>query len=835
MPNSEYLRLKALLDSNPKYKIFLNSISKAEGTWGKDAYSTTYGGGKSDWKNGKDQTVRNDSSAHGKYQFMNKTWKGLIDKLDLKGFSPEEQDIAALKLAEEKNALKHIDDGEMEKAFYSVSGVWAAIPKDASGKSALTFRNGKSQPAKSIKTVMGYATSNEAARAGINKGYLDVNEANRKQYAEALKDPSNKENSKIIKSFEEKTDNYVKELRKINLSNLGEPEKNKAKHDIKNKYYRSGELVAIQDNLVEENKKHVLFNDRYKKLQDKITKFNETPTEVKRKSGMPMKWAEEIEAEYEALGLKKNDRTFTTSDFDLEDLRTQMKTSVINPYKYMETEKGLLKYGKTKENYDTEVLANTPADDGVTTMLDGTTNKTAEELAAEAAKTANDARILAEQNKPFTGSPILDRFNDPGEYAGAQFEYTPEKQKLPFDALIGLTTGMMGVAAADSVEIKYRDEQIAEGMLQYAQDIAKIKNMGLDPAIEGSLKQKLADGYQTGLQNIVRASNGNRNLVLGNQSQLDQARMSGIVEIAAMDIDRTDKAMAAFGEVQKYISEFEATKSIANDERKYQEDQKKQMAGMQLASSGMANFIDSVQASKENAPGSINDMKRQWFQFQTTGLLPNAKDGEPGSLSHKTALQERQKLFNEKKRTYSDWINSKNLDERELISKILEKNPQWDPTVNKAEGAEAAKFEDLEKEFNVLSGNEANKLAYLGKKEISVLDVKTQEQKVADGTAVAEEKMIQGTTPETQEEINAKKAAIAQAKANGSTVPITRTTQPIATGTIVTIDNLADKTKQDQLNKGILGYNVGPETINETANANALRIEEYNSLKEQNQ
>jgi hypothetical protein len=37
-------------------------------------------------------------------------------------------------------------------------------------------------------------------------------------------------------------------------------------------------------------------------------------------------------------------------------------------------------------------------------------------------------------------------------------------------------------------DIEHRDEQISEGVIQYAADIAKIKDMGLSPEIEGDLK-----------------------------------------------------------------------------------------------------------------------------------------------------------------------------------------------------------------------------------------------------------------------------------------------------------------------------------------------------------
>lgn len=853
MPNAEYLRLKALRDSNPQYKIFLDTISKAEGTWGKDAYSTTFGGGKSDWKKGKDKTVRKNSSAHGKYQFMNETWKRLSDELGLEGFSPEEQDIAALKLAEEKKALKHIDDGDMEKAIYAAAPVWAALPKDASGKSFYP-----EQRAKSIKTVLSYTTSNEAARAGVNNEFKKLNDT----YG-LSKDPEQ------IKKNKEKISSYWSEINNIQAQKgVSESDKNLQKHAVKQKYYRAGYMSAINVDINETNKE---YNSLVKDMSKMANSSNEDLID---KNGNLNPSAGIITKEkFEVLKekAKKFNIDLGEPDYGVAggDKSNSKATRYVNPsyitkklkemgtlYTPRKIEQGILKYGKTKDEYDAEVAKTTPTDEGASSaMPDATTNQTDAEKKVASDKAIADAQALA-KDKPFEGSDILNKWDDQGEFADQQFQYTPGKTKVPFDALIGLTTGLMGSAAADSVDIKYRDEEMAEGMIQYAEDLAKIKNMGLDPAIEGGLKLKLADAYQTGIQNIVRASNGNRNLVLGNQGQLDQARMNGIVEIAAMDIERSDKAMAAFGEVQKYISDFEARKDIANNERKYQEDQKKQMAGMQLAQQGMSNFIDSIQSAKENAPGSMNDMRRQYFQFKATGILPNAKPGEPGSIEFKTAMELENEIFKGKKRTFSDFKNGLNLEDQKLLHDIVVKNPNLNPSINKD-----ASFEDLEKTFNDISGNDLNKKAFYESKGITELTTTQVEadkqQAVAETTPkVAEvvpvekktlaqgeelpqsEKEIKGTKPKSQEEIYGTRVINPD-----GTITINNKTMQTPKSKIVTTEKLADNTLQQLLDNKKAGLETGPDAINPVADKIALgnekgtllaqKAEEYLKLSEE--
>lgn len=741
MPNSEYLRLKALLDNNPRYKTYLDTISKAEGTWGNDAYSTTFGGGKSDWKKGKDKTVRNNSSAHGKYQFMNDTWfgkdkkgkhiPGLQEQLGLSSFSPEEQDVAALKLAENAGVLKHIDNDEWDKAIFAGGKVWMGMPINEKGDSA-----DPKQKAKPLSTVLGYTKSNEAARASVNDAYKKLNESNLSKSPEEIK---------------QYKDDYIQQIRNINAKkSLSPSKKEKLKHDVKSNFYREGKLLAINQNIKENNVDYIERKNQIKKIQEKVFEYNQRPLEIDEATGKHYKRnaktgnvidEKEIFNLYKEAGFKpKFDRIKSDNysngflkSFDLTDLTNQIKKTSYkeNP---MSFEKHILKYGKTKDEYDLEVAKNAPKDTGSSeTMPDATTTETPEEAAArkeaEAKETARGAKQLAEANKPKSNLDLLDSFNDDSSAGYTKFNYTPGKGEIPFEALIGLTTGLAGMAAADDVHTKLRDEQISEGMLQYAQDIAKIKNIGLSPEIEGGLKMKLQDAYQTGLTNIVRASNGNRNLVLGNQAQLDKARMSGIVEIAAMDVDRTDKAMAAFGEVQKYINEFDSRRDIANNDRQYQDDKAKQLAGMELAKQGMSSFIDAIENAKENAPGSMNDMRRQYFQFTATGILPNAVEGEPGSKSFLEAADLKNKMFKGKIRTYSDWINTMDQDQKELLANILAKNPQMNPTINKAEGDKATEFNDLENYFKEVSGDAEKKKSFLNDKGVTDLDVNRIEEK----------------------------------------------------------------------------------------------------------
>lgn len=837
MPNSEYLRLKALLDANPQYKVMLDAISKAEGTWGKDAYSTKFGGKKVDWRKGKDQKSDGTSNAHGKYQFMNTTWKNLSDTLGLSGFSPEEQDVAALKLLEDNGSLQHIDNGDFDKAIFSSAKTWAALPKDASGRSALKNKNGTPQKAKPLNAVLGYIKSNEAARAEINDKYKKLNQDN----------VSSKDSRQINKN-NQKVKSYWNEINNIQTNkDLSEEEKNVQKHAVKSKYYREGYMSAVNVDINETNKKYDSFINKMKKLSDRDNEALISDDGMINPSAGTISKKEFEDLKKEALqfnidlgnpnyGVAGGDKKNKNATRYVSPAYIKKKLSEFNSlYTPRQIEPGLLKYGKTKDEYDEEVAKNSPEETSSSLVDDinnsdptaETPQQKAERLKVETAE-KNRGKLQAAQNKPFEGSPILDSLTAQDEWSDPQFRYKPGKDKLPFDALIGLTTGLMGAASADDVHIKYRDEQISQGMLQYAQDIAKIKNMGLSPEIEGSLKMKLQDAYQTGITNLVRASAGNRNLVLGNQGQLDKARMDGIVNIAALDVDRTDKAMAAFGEVQQYINEFDSRRDISNNERRYAEDKQKQASGMQLAQTGMSSFIDAIQNAKENGPGSMNDMRRQLFQFNATGILPDAKEGEVGSLSYREAKTAEHNAFIEKKKTYSDWISGKTTEEKDLINNILEKNPQLNPDVNGK-----TEFKELEDFYNTVSGTNEYKSDFYKLKNISDLTTSRVQTKVDEVTG----EPLKEAPPVEKQYLPSIDAPI-------KTVPVVQTPAPVPTAsrvpaavqtrqtlpvtqiapTIVTTEKLPDAILQKDMANMANDKPYGLNNLNPEAVANANRM-----------
>jgi len=130
---------------NPKVRKMLDVIAKAEGV--KHGYNTQFGNTKiDDLSAHPNQLVpftqtdgkQNKSSAAGRYQFINPTWKDVSSKLGLKDFGPESQDAAAVYLMNEAGALDAVKNGDYSTAMEKLGGTWASLPSSEYAQPKLT-------------------------------------------------------------------------------------------------------------------------------------------------------------------------------------------------------------------------------------------------------------------------------------------------------------------------------------------------------------------------------------------------------------------------------------------------------------------------------------------------------------------------------------------------------------------------------------------------------------------------------------------------------------------------------------------------------------------------
>lgn len=131
------------MDSN--LKAFLTLIRTGEGTLGDNGYRTLYGGklfdSFDDHPRIKVKAGNWISSAAGAYQFLEKTWDGLVkaNPWELTDFSPDKQDAGAVYLIKGRKAYDDVIAGRFKAAILKCNKEWASLPLSPYGQPTLTM------------------------------------------------------------------------------------------------------------------------------------------------------------------------------------------------------------------------------------------------------------------------------------------------------------------------------------------------------------------------------------------------------------------------------------------------------------------------------------------------------------------------------------------------------------------------------------------------------------------------------------------------------------------------------------------------------------------------
>lgn len=137
---------------NPNVRKFLDLIAHTEGTEG-NGYRTAFGGNRLNSLNDHPRYLKkftrkdgkvDETSAAGRYQFLRKTWDGLVKQYGLSDFGPQSQDLGAIGLLIQNKALGDILKGDMQGAVRKSGSTWASLP---------TAPASYSQPTKSWQAV----------------------------------------------------------------------------------------------------------------------------------------------------------------------------------------------------------------------------------------------------------------------------------------------------------------------------------------------------------------------------------------------------------------------------------------------------------------------------------------------------------------------------------------------------------------------------------------------------------------------------------------------------------------------------------------------------------
>lgn len=131
----------AVIEEHPNVKAFLDMLAVSEGTvkyGAKDGYDVLFGGETFDngfvdhprikvtrRMGGKSIT----STAAGRYQHLARTWDDIVKRYGFRGrFTPEAQDLAAIKLIQERRAYEDVKAGRFTVAVEKCRNIWASLP-----------------------------------------------------------------------------------------------------------------------------------------------------------------------------------------------------------------------------------------------------------------------------------------------------------------------------------------------------------------------------------------------------------------------------------------------------------------------------------------------------------------------------------------------------------------------------------------------------------------------------------------------------------------------------------------------------------------------------------
>ena len=133
--------------NNKNVQAFLRVIREGETSQTDEAYRTIFGGGQFASFVDHPRIVvtkgQYTSSAAGAYQFLSRTWDGLVKQYGFTDFSPKTQDLAAVALILGRKALADVIEGRLEQAIKKCALEWASLPFSPYGQPTKTLAQAK--------------------------------------------------------------------------------------------------------------------------------------------------------------------------------------------------------------------------------------------------------------------------------------------------------------------------------------------------------------------------------------------------------------------------------------------------------------------------------------------------------------------------------------------------------------------------------------------------------------------------------------------------------------------------------------------------------------------
>lgn len=250
---------------------------------------------------------------------------------------------------------------------------------------------------------------------------------------------------------------------------------------------------------------------------------------------------------------------------------------------------------------------------------------------------------IAEQERLRLISKSRDNFNLQTPVKNDKYDADPSTFKSPLP-IAEVASGVIGIALGKSImdeEDVVRDEELNNSFMSHIFEQRRISEMGMNPTEEAAAKEAVANSYQIGLQNIVQNSSGNRALILGNLANLDNISSKRMSEIALADVDIKQRASEQYGRAMEYVTNFNQQKSVANNERKYQQAVLRSAQGTAVLAGAFKSMSEALGSYK--APNDPENMYIIHSQVKNMGWSPMVKDDGKGTNKWSYSWYENQK------------------------------------------------------------------------------------------------------------------------------------------------------------------------------------------------
>jgi muramidase (phage lysozyme) len=180
------LELIAALE-HPNVRAFLWMLRHGEGTQSDDGYRIVFGGRRFVGKDGIIGTVDDfadhprgsitaslkgkpiTSTAAGAYQFLSRTWDGLVRQYGFADFSPKNQDLGAVALIKGRKALDDVIAGRFEQSVMKCNKEWASLPGSPYGQPVVTMDRARQEYLEAGGTIAAAAEPQPAAMSLLSQ------------------------------------------------------------------------------------------------------------------------------------------------------------------------------------------------------------------------------------------------------------------------------------------------------------------------------------------------------------------------------------------------------------------------------------------------------------------------------------------------------------------------------------------------------------------------------------------------------------------------------------------------------------------------------------------